>query len=71
MQDERLATSDLDQSREVRLVLGRVDERLLVVIKQPKVLVQAHIDARRLHHGLVIRLKAHPSAIDLGLDVTV
>ena len=45
MQDERLAPLDLDQASEVRLILGRVDEGVPVVVEQPKVLVHAHVDA--------------------------
>jgi len=56
---------------EVGLVLGRVDEGVLVVVEEPEELVQPHVDARRLDHLLVIRLQAHPPAIDLGPDVTV
>ena len=71
VQDERLVALDLDQASEVGLVLGRVDEGVLVVVEQPEELVEAHVDARRLDHRLVIRLEAHAPTVDLGPDVTV
>ena len=44
MQDERLVGPHLDEVGELGLVLGRIDERVLVVVEQPEVPVEAHVD---------------------------
>ena len=62
---------DLDQVGEVGLVLGRVDERVLVVVEQPEELVEAHVDARRLDHLEVERVEADAPADEFGPDVAV
>ena len=62
VQDERLVGGRLDQVRQLGLVLGRVDERVLVVVEQPEVAVEAHVDARGLHHLGLPRLEPDPAS---------
>ena len=50
VQDEWLARIHLDQVGQVGLILGRVDERVLVVVEQPEEAIEAHVDAGGLHH---------------------
>ena len=72
VQDERLVRRrSLDQVGEVGLVFGRVDERVLVVVEQPEVAIEPHIDARRLHHLGFPRLEPDAARVDLGPDVAV
>ena len=71
VQDERLIGAHLDQPGQIGLFLSRIDERVQVVVEQPEVAIQAHVDARRLDHRRLERLQADPSAVDLGGDVSV
>ena len=71
MEDQRLVVSDLDETGQVGLVLGGVDVGVLVVVEQPEVLVEPHVDARRLEHRRLPRVQDHPAALDLGADVAV
>ncbi|MFT6535107.1 MAG: hypothetical protein ACJAS7_001152 [Alpinimonas sp.] len=71
VQDKRLIGLDLDKAREIGLVLSRIDERILVVIEQPKVAVDAHVNARRLDHLGGIGLKANAPGIEFGTNVAV
>ena len=71
VQDQRLAGVDLDEAGQVGLVLGRVDVGVLVVVEQPEVLVEPHVDARRLEHRRLPRVQDDPAALDLGADVAV
>ena len=71
VKDERLVVLRLDEVGEFRLVLGRVDKRILVVVEQPEVAVEAHVDARRLDHGGVIGVEPDPPSLEFGLDVAV
>ncbi|MBG9885308.1 hypothetical protein ABE10_01635, partial [Bacillus toyonensis] len=64
MQDERLVRRDLDEAGQLGLVLRRIDEGVLVVVEQPEVAVQAHIDARRLDHRGFERVEPDPSLIE-------
>ena len=66
-----LARGGLDQPRQVRLVGRRVDERVLVVVEQPEVPVEPHVDARRLEHGGLVGVEGHAARLELGPDVTV
>ena len=61
----------LDQVREVGLVFGRIDERVLVVVEQPEEPVEPHVDARGLDHLAVERLEADAAGVELGPDVAV
>ena len=71
VQDERLVRLRLDQVRQVGLVLGRVDERVLVVVEQPEEPVEPHVDARRLDHLAVERLEPDAPGVEFGPDVAV
>ncbi len=71
MQDERLVGLHLDEARQVGLILRRIDERVLVVVEQPEVPVEAHVHARRLHHRRVPRVESDALRIDLRADVAV
>jgi len=71
VQDERLFTIHLDQVGEVWLILGWVDERILVVVEQPEEAVEAHVDARWLDHFGVVRIQSDPPVAQLGLDVAI
>ena len=62
---------DLDQLGQVGLILGRIDERVLVVVEQPEEAVEPHVDARRLDHLAVERLEADPPGVEFGPDVAV
>ena len=71
VQDERLVGLDLDHPREVGLVLGGIDERVFVVVEQPEVPVEPHVDARGLHHPGLPRVERDASRVDLEPDVAV
>ena len=77
MQDETLVggvvirAADLNEPGEIGLLGRRVDIGVAVVVEEPEVLVQAHVDARRLDHRRVPGVQAHPPGLDLGPDVPV
>ena len=71
VQDERLICGDVDQVREFRLIHGRIDERVLVVVEESEVPVEAHVDARGLDHLRIPRVEADSARVDLESDVTV
>ena len=71
MQDERLVGPHLDEVGELGLILGRIDERVLVVVEQPEVPVEAHVDRRRLDHPRFVGLQPDALAIEFGPDVTI
>ena len=71
VQDERLVRRHLDQPGQVGLILGRVDVGVLVVVEQPEVPVEPHVDARGLHHRGVPRVQRHPPGVDFMADVAV
>lgn len=71
MQDERLVPLRLHQPRQIGLLDRGVDVGVPVILEHPEVPVQPHIDAGRLHHGLVIGIDPYPSGVDLGPDVLV
>jgi hypothetical protein len=50
------------QPRQFRLVNGRVNVLVLMVVKKAKEPIQANINARGLNHGLIPRLQSHPAA---------
>jgi hypothetical protein len=52
-------------------LFARVDERILVVVEQPEVLVEPHVDARRLDHPEVERIEADAAGFELFPDVAV
>ncbi len=53
MKHKRLALCRFDQAGQLVLAKCRVDVRVPRVVENPKQTVQAHVDARRLHHGVV------------------
>jgi CO/xanthine dehydrogenase FAD-binding subunit len=57
VQDERLVAVRLHLAGQVRLLLGGVDVRVPVVLEHAEEAVEPHVDARRLHHRLVVRLQ--------------
>ncbi len=71
MQDERLVTVGLDRAGQVGLFLGRIDVRVLVVLEDAEVAVQAYVDAGRLDHRSVERVQLDPLGVELGQDVAV
>src|SRR5882757_9810536 len=71
MQDERVIPLRLHQPGQIRLLHRRIDVRVAVVLEHPEEPVQAHINARRLHHRRLIRVHAHAPVVDLGPDVLV
>ena len=54
MQDERRVFLDLDQLREVLLLLPHVDVGIAVVVENPEIAVDAHVHARRLQQRIVV-----------------
>ena len=50
VQDERLVAVRLDQPGQLGLLDRRVDVRVAVVLEDPEVAVDPHVDAGRLHH---------------------
>ena len=71
VQDERLEGRRLDEMRQLGLVLRRIDERILVVVEEPEVAVEPHVDARGLHHLGFPRLEPDAAGVDLEADVAV
>lgn len=71
VEDERLVALRLHEAGQVGLLDGGVDVGVPVILEHPEVAVEAHIDARRLHHRFVVRVDPHPPCIDLGPDVFV
>ena len=65
VQGERLVRVDLDEVGKVGLVFGGIDERVLVVVEQAEEPIEAHIDARRLHHLEVERFEADAAGGEL------
>src|SRR5690606_8894939 len=71
VENKSLVRVYLYETGEVGLVLGRVDVGVLVVVEEPEVLVQAHIDAARLDHRRVPGVEDDPAVVDLGADIAV
>jgi hypothetical protein len=71
VQDERLVALGLDLAGEVRLVGGRVDVRVAVVLEDPEEPVQPDVDGAGLQHRRVPGIHGHPPGVDLGEDVAV
>src|SRR5690606_40589423 len=61
----------LDEPGELRLVFGRVDVGVLVVVEQAEVAVQTHVDAGRLHHRGVMRVEPDAAGCEFCSDVAV
>jgi hypothetical protein len=53
------------------LILGRIDERVLVVVEEPEVAVEAHVDAGWLNHRVVRGREPDAPGGQLSLDVPV
>src|SRR5690606_33487071 len=71
MQDERLIRLHFDEVREVWLVLRRIDERVLVVVEEAEIPIEAHVDARRLDHLRLVRVEADSAGGKFCSDVAV
>ena len=71
MQHERIVRLDLDQAGEVRLLLGRVDNGVLVVVEQPEVPVDPDVDTGRLDHVQIQRIEDDAIRLKLGADVPI
>src|SRR5690348_15082985 len=71
VQDEGLVALGLDLPGQVGLIRGGIDVRVHMVLEDPEVAIQAHVDARRLEHRLVPRVHHDPLGVDLMEDVAV
>ena len=71
MQDEWLICLGDDLTCELCLFDRWVDDAVFVVLKDAKVLVQAHIDRGWLDHRLGKGLAADSSCGDLGTDIAI
>jgi hypothetical protein len=71
VQNEGLPGIDFDSPRQIGLFLGRVDEWVLVVVKQPKELIESYIDAGRLNHPHIERVELDAPRFDLGTNIAV
>src|SRR5215469_5051112 len=71
MKDEGFLPVRLDQSGQVGLLDGGVDVRILVILEDAEVAVQADVNARRLDQIWIVRIEADPSGVQLGPDVAV
>src|SRR5260221_11369868 len=71
MQDERVLALRLAQAGQVRLLDGRVDVRVPVVLEDPEVPVQAHVDAGWLDKLGREGFDLNAARCDLGPDVPV
>ena len=71
MQDEGLIRAHLDELREVRLLLRRIDVRVAVILEDAEEAVQAHVDAGGLDHRRVVGVEPHPSGVELGPQVAI
>jgi hypothetical protein len=71
VQHERLIAVGLDQPGQLRLLDGRVDVRVAVVLEHAEVAVQPHVDAGRLDQPGIVRVELDPAGLDLGFDVTI
>ena len=70
VEDERLV-ADLDQLREVLLLLLHVDEGVEVVAEDAEVAVDAHVDARRLEQRRLVRVDLDPALAEQPRDGAV
>ena len=71
MQNEGLTLDNVEAARQVGLFFGRIDERVFVIVEQAKVLIQSHINARRLNHPKVEGVQLDSSCLEFGANVTV
>ena len=68
MEDERRLVVDLDELGQLLLLLLDVDVRVARVAEDAEVAVDAHVDARRLHQRLVVRLDLDPALAEQAPD---
>ena len=71
MQYECLIRTYFYCSREIRLFLTRIDERLAMVLECAEEPIKSNIDGRRLDHGWLERLEPDAAEFDFGADVAV
>ena len=62
---------DLNEAREVRLIFGGINHRVLVIVKKSEIAVDANVNARRLNHGRVIGVKRDATSVDVRADVAI
>jgi hypothetical protein len=68
MEDERRLVVDLDQLRQVVLRLADVDVRVAGIVEDAEEPVDAHVDARRLQQGVVVRIDLDPPLFEQTPD---
>jgi len=56
---------------QVRLILGGIDERVLVVVEQAEEPIKANVDTRRLHHVEVEGFQSNAAGGEFSSNVTV
>jgi len=71
MQNKRLIGGNFHQTSQFLLLLRRVNMRVLMVVKQTEKAVDAHIDARRLNHRIVKRLKYDTAVSNFSSNIAV
>src|SRR5215210_4129397 len=71
MEDEGALVVDLDELRQLLLRLLDVDERVARVVEDAEVAIDAHVDARGLEQGLVVRVDLDPTFADQPADRAV
>src|SRR5699024_9737153 len=60
-----------DLAGEPALLLGGVDHRVLVVVEEPEVAIDPHVDGGGLDHRIIEGIQPHPPGLDLAPDVMV
>ena len=71
MQDEPIAVRDLDEIREIGLILLHVDHARGVVEEHAEVVIDVKVDGRGLDAGLVERVDHDPARAELLTDRSV
>jgi hypothetical protein len=71
MQDKWFGTFCDYFSRQLRLLEGWVDYRVLVVFKDAEEFIQAHINRRWLDHRLVEGFAADSACLNLCADIAI
>ena len=71
VEDEGLGRIDLDEAGELGLFERGIDDRVLVVVEEPEVAVEADVDARRLDEREVTGVQRDATGFEFGADVAV
>lgn len=61
MQNERLIALRFDETSQLGLLIGRVDDCVFVVVEQTKIPIKAYVNTRRLDESFVKRFEVDPS----------